>query len=101
MIGVVTGIMMLVRTGSKGPALVDGLGSAWIHAAQATVGYGNGSVARPVPRPGRKDSGDSGDSGSGPSSGIPLFPGLPNIPGFPTLPNPLDPSNWPDLNPFG
>lgn len=101
MIGVVAGIMMLVSPRSRGPQLVEAMGRAWINAAGATIRSNPGTAAAPkVPKSsgGKKKSG--GDGGGG-GSRVPLFPFLPNIPGLtPSVPNPLDPDNWPDLNPF-
>lgn len=96
MIGVVAGIMMLVRPGSRGPAFVASVGEAWVNAAGATIRT-NPQVAA-APKVKKKKSGSSGGSGGG-GFDVPLIPGLPpgvgpNI----TIPNPLD--YLPDLNPF-
>lgn len=78
-IGVVAAITMLVRPGSKGPALVKALGDAFAMAAQGTIGA-TLTGQQPLPPDAPKSSGrGSGSSGGSSSDG-----------GGSILPNPTD-----------
>lgn len=67
-IGVVAVIMVLVRPGSKGPALVTALGHAFESAAMGVEGATLGGQQPPPPAP-RSSSGGSSSGGSSSGSG--------------------------------
>jgi hypothetical protein len=88
-VGIVAAIMMLVRPGSKGPALVVALGHAFESSAAGTIGaqLDGSKPAPPTPRsssPSGSSSG-SGSSGSGSGSGVPTLNPFQGI-----IPNPLN-----------